>query len=67
MIQIGTTAIDAQTFEGKGRYLVNINLATVHLEILQRWTAREIKKGPSEAYTQQVQCPEIPRDERHAI
>jgi hypothetical protein len=35
MIQIGTTSIDAQMFAGKGRYLININMAAFHLEILQ--------------------------------
>jgi hypothetical protein len=54
MIQIGTAKNDAQTFQGQGRYLIKINLATAHLQILQRWAARKIKEGPLEAYTPKV-------------
>jgi hypothetical protein len=62
VIQIGTAKDDAQTFQGQRRYLIDVNLAMAHLEILQCWTARKIKKGPLEAYTSKVYCPEMPRD-----
>jgi hypothetical protein len=54
VIQIGAAKDDAQTFQRAGRYLIDINLAVAHPEILERWAARKIKEGPMEAYTPKV-------------
>jgi acyl-CoA hydrolase len=43
-IQFGRTVKDAQMLQGTGRYSISINVAVIHLQILQRQTASKIKK-----------------------
>jgi hypothetical protein len=64
---VRATTSDAQMLKGAGRYLINTDVALVHIQILQCRAAGEIKKGFVSGYTCKVYCPEMWRGKMCAV
>jgi hypothetical protein len=43
-ILVGLAINDAQAFQGTGIYVLNLDVTRYHLQVLQCWTARKVKK-----------------------